>query len=477
MATGTLVQELSSATYGFDGPDGVTVDGGHVWVLNTRVIGSATITELDQSDGSFVRVFGGIGSGVPYAVVGDGSRLWVTNEGSDSVYELNESDGSLVRTLPGFDQPTGITSVGSDLWVANGGGRTIAELDESSGALVRSVRVAPTGRTYLLEMASDGSHLWVTNALANSVTEVTQSSGSIVRSVVGANDGLYGPSAIYADGTDVWVGSTSSSVTELAQSTGRLRAVVTISRSPGSFIDGIARVGRYAWVLAANAGLAQIDTSTDRVVKRTPAAAKWIDLADQITSNRGHVWVASQSMHTVSVLSGSTGAPITVFNGARYGLSPRAMASDGRNVWIASHNAVAEFNGVTYRLIRLIKNAQLGLSDASELATNGSVVFVTGQDTGVIAEVNATSGAVTRRISSWNGPHTGPTAIAASAAHLWLTTNQGTVVELDVTTGALVATINSVAGGFDAPAAVSLRSGEGWVANNGDDSVTEFPAS
>ncbi len=476
MATGALVQELTSPAYGFDGPDAVTVDGGHVWVLNTRVVGSATITELNQSDGSLVRVIGGIGSGVPYGLAGDGSHLWVTNEGSDSVYELTESDGTLVRTLTGFRQPTGIASVGADLWVANGGGRTIVELDGSSGGLVRSVRVAPTGRTYLLGMASDGSHLWVTNALANSVTEVTESSGSIVRSVVGRSDGLHGPWTIDADGTDVWVGSTTGSVTDLTESTGRLRAVVTISRNPGSFIDGVARVGRYVWVLAATAGLSQVDAATDRVVRRTPAAATWIDLADQITSNRGHVWVASQSLHTVSVLSGRTGAPITVFHGARYGLSPRAIASDGHNVWIASHDAVAEFSGTTYKLVRLIKGTQLGVNDASELATNGSVVFVSGQDTGVIAEIDATSGAVTRRISNWDGPRAGPVGMAAGATRLWLTTDHDTVVELDVATGALVATIDSAAGAFDAPGAISVRGGSGWVANTGDDSVTEFPA-
>ena len=476
MATGALVQDLSSPTYEFSGPAAIAVGGGHVWVVNTRNLSSPSITELNQSDGSFVQVITGIGNGLPYGITTDATHVWMTNEGTNAVVELNESDGSIVKTLTGFRGPTGIMTTGSDLWVANGGGRTISEVDESSGTVIRSVRAAPTGRTFLLALASDGSHVWVTNGLANSVTEVNLSSGSIVGSVAGAPDGLHGPWTIFADGTDVWAGSTTSYVTDLSEATGRLRAVITIGRNPGSFIDGITRVGRYAWVLAASVGLAQIDASTDQVVKRIPATATWINLADQITSNRGRVWVASQSMHTVSVLNGSTGAPISVFNGARYGLSPRAITSDGHNVWVASHNAIAEFSGTTYRLLRLIKDAQLGLNDANELATNGKTVFVTGQDTGVIAEVSAASGAVTRRISNWDGPHTGPTGIAANAAHLWLTTSQDTVVELSVATGSTVATLDSAAGGFDLPDAIAIRSGQGWVTNNGDDSVTEFPA-
>jgi len=474
MATGALVQELSSPTYGFSGPAAVAVGGGHVWVVNTRDLSSPSITELNESDGSFVRVITGIGKGLPYGITTDTTHVWMTNEGTNTVYELNESDGSIVKTLTGFRGPTGIMTDGSDLWVANGAGRTIFEIDESTGSLVRSVRVAPTGRTFLLAMASDGSHVWVTNGLTNSVTEVNQSSGTIVRSIVGSNDGIHGPWAIFADGTNVWVGSTASYVTDLSEANGRLRGVITISRNPGSFIAGITRVGRYAWVLAGSVGLTQIDASTDHVIRRIPWVS--VNFADQITANRGHVWVASQVAHTVSVLNGSNGAPISAFDGARYGLSPRGITSDGHNVWVASHNAVAEFSGTTYRLLRLIKDAQLGLNDASELATNGTTVFVTGQDTGVIAEVSAASGAVIRRISDWAAPHIGPTGIAANAAHLWLTTYQDTVVELSVATGSTVATLDSTASGFDNPNAISVRTGQGWVANYADDSVTEFPA-
>jgi DNA-binding beta-propeller fold protein YncE len=407
----------------------------------------------------------------------DGTHVWVANEGNNTVTELSESDGSLVRTLSsptyGFRGPTGIASDGTGVWVANGGGSSVTELAETTGNLIRTVQVAPSGRTFLLSITSVGTHVWVTNGLANSVTELSASSGAVLRSIKGANEGIAAPTDILADGTDVWVGS-GNNVTDLGESTGHLRRVITIGRSPSAWVDGIVRIGPYVWVLAGSSGLVEIEASTGRVLRRIPALAKWVSLAGVLTANQGRLWIGSQWKHSVAVLNGTTGQPITVFDGSRYGFSPRAITSDGLHVWVANHNSVAEFDGSSFRLMRLIRSTQIGDADASELAANASTVFVTGQDTGIITEISVARGIVVKRIEHWGTPNVGPTAISADSSHLWLTTYQDSVVELDAATGGAVATLNAAPYAFDGPDAIALRAGQAWVANYADDSVTEF---
>jgi hypothetical protein len=103
-------------------------------------------------------------------------------------------------------------------------------------------------------------------------------------------------------------------------------------------------------------------------------------------------------------------------------------------------------------------------------------MFVTGQSTGVIAEISATTGAVIARIGIWSSPQESATAIATGASHLWLTTSQDSVVEQDVSTGATVPTLNDSLYKFDGADAITLRAGQAWMANNGDNSATECTA-
>jgi DNA-binding beta-propeller fold protein YncE len=62
----------------------------------------------------------------------DGSHIWVSNNGSNSVTELNASDGSWVKTLAdssdGFNSPYGVAFGGGRIWVTNTGGNSVTEL-------------------------------------------------------------------------------------------------------------------------------------------------------------------------------------------------------------------------------------------------------------------------------------------------------------------------------------------------------------
>jgi predicted 2-oxoglutarate/Fe(II)-dependent dioxygenase YbiX len=67
----------SGDAYGFGSPVGVAFDGVHVWVTSQ----SGTVTEINASDGSFVRTLSSASYGFndPSGIAFDGSQLWIAN--------------------------------------------------------------------------------------------------------------------------------------------------------------------------------------------------------------------------------------------------------------------------------------------------------------------------------------------------------------------------------------------------------------
>jgi outer membrane protein assembly factor BamB len=181
------VQTLSGGSYGFAGPTGIAVDGGHIWVSNAAasVAHGGSVTELDASTGRWMRTLSGgsYGFNRPNAIaVGDGD-IWVASITGYSVTELDASTGHWVRTLTlgaGDLTPVALAVDGPDVWVLNGdngvGAGSVTELDASTARLVRTLR----GKGYSTPsaIAVDGRSLWVAslsykeNAKGSSATAV-----------------------------------------------------------------------------------------------------------------------------------------------------------------------------------------------------------------------------------------------------------------------------------------------------------------
>jgi hypothetical protein len=248
---GPSARVLSGGNYGFSGAYAIAVDGAHVWVANGNV---NSVTELSARDGSRVRTLSGgrYGFDMPYAIAVGGAHVWVVNEpgyASDpgnrrgSVTELNASDGSWIRTIsgPGYGltEPSAIAVDGAHLWVVNsapaadaGTGGSVTELNASNGSWVRTVSGGRYGFDVPCAIAADGAHLWVTNCYTaqtgGSVTELDASDGSPVQTLSSSNGigallsgtwarsllrGGYGfsnPGAIAVDGPRIWVASYNS---------------------------------------------------------------------------------------------------------------------------------------------------------------------------------------------------------------------------------------------------------------------------
>jgi len=131
----------TGGVYGFERPASIAVSGPYVWVLNNPYRGGLSVTEMNASDGSFVRTlsgpqydFGRFAGGFGYrpeGIAAAGNRVWVANplggSGHGSLTEINAQTGALVRVLSGspyrFYLPTAVAGAGSQVWVASFGPR------------------------------------------------------------------------------------------------------------------------------------------------------------------------------------------------------------------------------------------------------------------------------------------------------------------------------------------------------------------
>ena len=231
-STGAVVQVLSGGTYGLNFPSAVSCDGTHVWVNNvgTGVTSptSSFLSELDASTGSVVQVIQGASYGFddPIDISSDGTHVWVTNQQGNSVTEVDAATGALVQVInasnDGIYLPTYLSSDGAHVWVSNHN-NTVTELDAATGDLVQVLSGSSYGFNGTYAIASDGTHVWIANLTGNSVTELDAATGALVRVVSGPSYGFSDPEAISSDGTDVWVANYNNSVTEFAAVTGATR--------------------------------------------------------------------------------------------------------------------------------------------------------------------------------------------------------------------------------------------------------------
>jgi outer membrane protein assembly factor BamB len=190
-ADGSIARVVDGLGDYFDGPVAVAADGNDVWVVssgaknyygNGRGVGS--VTELDARTDRVIRIITAQTAPFdePTAIAISGGHVWVANLDYSSIVELNESNGSLVRLIRAnsLNQPLSMAIDRQHVWVANFFGNSVTELEKSSGAVVRVIGAGidePGG------IAIAGSHVWVTDGPSDAVTELNESNGALVRTI------------------------------------------------------------------------------------------------------------------------------------------------------------------------------------------------------------------------------------------------------------------------------------------------------
>jgi len=182
-SSGTVVKSFPGAKSGITYPVALAVSGPFVWVVDSGYHGGlGGVTRIDSRDGStLTKTGGGYGFERPSSIAVSGSRVWVLNDpyrGRLSVTEINASDASFVRLLSGLQyefgsyvkylqyRAEGIAAVGDRVWVADpaGGGDghgAVTEIDARTGGLIRVLSGAPYNFYTPDAIVANSSQVWV----------------------------------------------------------------------------------------------------------------------------------------------------------------------------------------------------------------------------------------------------------------------------------------------------------------------------
>jgi hypothetical protein len=254
-----VVTVLRLSRYIFEEPAALLVAGPDLFVANL----AGSVTELNASNGSLVRVLGS-DLDQPAAIVATGPDLFAANS-EGAVTEVSISTGAMVRWRSGSDgdvnTPAAMAAAGPDLFVANGTG--VLELNALTGAAVRKLSASGSGSPGAMVVA--GPDLFVANVArpvgeppqgttgGNSVSEVNISTGALVRALSGSRYRFNDPVALTRAGPDVFVAnSIGNSLTEVDASTGALVRVLSSSEYRFDRPDAMAVAGTELFV--ANSG-------------------------------------------------------------------------------------------------------------------------------------------------------------------------------------------------------------------------------
>jgi YVTN family beta-propeller protein len=114
-------------------------------------------------------------------VSSDGTRVWVTCEGSQAVVELNAESGEIVdswKTEQKISHMLALTADEKTIFVANIGSGSATVIDRESGK-VRSISTGAGAEG--IAVTPDGSKVWVTNRGADTLSILDASDGKILR--------------------------------------------------------------------------------------------------------------------------------------------------------------------------------------------------------------------------------------------------------------------------------------------------------
>jgi serine/threonine protein kinase/sugar lactone lactonase YvrE len=195
-ATATATATATPATGPFvtgDGPDGVAVGAGAVWVAASR---EDAVTRIDPETGETASVKVG---GNPDSVVVAFGEVWVSLSDDDRVVRLSTGPRpERVGSVNVGSRPEGLAASQRAVWVANAGDGTVTQIVASSRETrtVRGVGVEP------VDLAIGAGAVWVADSASASVARVDGGRRVLARTITGIGPN---PRALAIRGREVWV--------------------------------------------------------------------------------------------------------------------------------------------------------------------------------------------------------------------------------------------------------------------------------
>jgi hypothetical protein len=343
----TGVNRSSTLVPRFDNPIALAVGKSDVWVVN---MAGNSITEFDKKTGSLVRLINANADSFhhPDGIVLQGSHLWISNGNEEfgmgtpnyslakygSITELKASDGSLVRVInvPADQllQPGPIVVSGSHVWVVNSNSTqssraALIELNASNGSLVRVYGGNVDGLDGILNMTATKNDVWLTesNGSEGSVTELNSRTGSLVRVITALGNNITAPDPISVNGAHVWIGNIAqghNALIELNARTGSLVRVIKAKADQFNGVLGVVAQNSYVWV------------------------------------TNGENYESGGQTNSVTELSARKGSLLRVIKEKDHSLyGPTEILGSDSNLWVLNVNSVAELNQRNGSLIQVVK--------------------------------------------------------------------------------------------------------------------------
>jgi outer membrane protein assembly factor BamB len=416
---------------------------------------------------TLVRVISGpkLHLGQPQAAAVSKGQLFVATNpgGSGAVVVIDATTGApeevLDRPSCQFADPSLVQAQGGSIFVSSflGG---VTQL--RSGRCVGALDGSPYGFHVPGPSAVAGGALFVANSLSgpsltSSITELNASTGALSR-VIPQPANLFGVdvAAVAAEDNSLYVAGARGQAVRVDASTGAATRHFNVPF--GDLATGAVLKGPTLYISVVQGGLLALNTTT------------------------GHVrQIVGQPPSVGFSAIGLIGLPTPmVFCGDDlFYLAPSSSGSA----------FVKEVDTATGKVARVISGPAYHLGQSSQMAAWDQDIFVTDPalptgkglvavlhpPAGALTEIDATTGALVRRISSARYDFQVPEGIAASGDDLFVAdSGANAVTEVDPRTGRLVDVMSGVQFQFDSPQGLAVYGGHLFAVNQSGDSVTDI---
>ena len=268
-----------------DGPDGVTVDGGTVFVSHAR---DGTLIELNARSGNVKGDPVPVGASPDQIAAGKGA-VWVVDSNGNQVQRLQTTPQlQATATIPvGYDAQA--ISLGPQLvWVANTGDDTVQRIDRAAAAPVGDpigVGDHPIGIFV-------GSKVWVTNFRDGTLSKIDVATAQVEGPPLKVGEGARG---VTEGMGSVWVSNLrDGTVARVDPRSWKVVATIAVGKRP----KDIVAADDFIWVVNSGSNtVTRIDPDTNRLAGAPiPVGRNPIGLA----ASKRSLWVTNFADDTVS---------------------------------------------------------------------------------------------------------------------------------------------------------------------------------
>lgn len=286
------------------------------------------------------------------AVSPDGTRLYVTSGYyGDSVVVINTATNTVATriTVGQRSQGLAVSPDGTRLYVASGTNDAMSVINTATNSVTASIPVGDN--PVRVAVSPDGSRVYVTNANSNTLSVINTSTNAVIATVgVGSRPQEL---AVSPNGSRVYVANYySDTVSVINTATNAVTATIAVSDTPTGVAaspDG-SRLYVSTW---GDDSLSVISTATNAVTTKIKVGDSPSALA--ITPDGKRVYVANENGNSVSLVNTATNAVASTFPaGSGNQLPAVAVSPDGKRVYVANWSSnsvvVLETTGATVSL-------------------------------------------------------------------------------------------------------------------------------